>query len=692
MAIQPYQRAVGITGPGPLVNTSMPSLAPTPDFSRITDQIVDAFEPAMRRKAERAGLEAVGRATIGKDEAGNFVLPEPPPGGGTLFLRAFDRAIGDRYVAEVDASFQQQAAKIGETSRGQPDKLLEELTALRATMIGQVDPLHRGQADVIFNREITQRHYTAANQAAATATANAIAGVKALADTEIGQAIDIGVAGGTDADIEIHLEAARRHTGTLLEMGGLDANGVLAANNAAQLRLRPVFDMRNSLEGAKDLAPRLRGATSRDLETIQAASQEIPFEGKVLGMTYQQLREKLPSPQVFNSIGGQASQILNERDQAAREAAAEARAAAAEARRNRWMLQMTETINRGFSSDLSSPAKDAMDGAFVKAMGGSEKFVANMGTREGQAATLRFVQGETSGYLPRPAQDWLTAQATTGEVLVGARLFGNLREGRNRFGQGVGQLAIQKLPAQVQAIYDQALRMSESGVSAERIQRTFDAARLKKVPSENELFAAWGGDRRFKTDYATKRDIAVRAGVGMADNSRVPGDLVRRVDELTRANLALDGNDPEAALDAAIRQVKGAVVVSRSFEGGIGPSSLFNSVHPDQVGAYLRSKGFEGRLGEPDAKGNRIMLAPLTLRPGSLDEFSVYQVNSKNQVVRSGTIDFLVEMPKAIEQFRSQRETASAGVEAAALAKGRADQLRSTTIKRGTVYNPVRGG
>lgn len=674
MGLAPYQRGVGIQQAPGQVRPNLPQAAAAPDLGRVARQIQDAFAPELRLKAEIAGKEAAGQAAIGKDEAGNFVVPPAPGGGGLIYMQAFDQAIGIQYRAEVTNSFEQQANTITAELKDKPEELTARLSQMRDAMLDKIDPRFRTDVAPIMDREITQRQAYATNQAAERTERAVISGLQATINVATAKAIEIGTSGGTDADIEVEKARGREAIATLEKMARIDGAGAEAMREELELRLKPMLDYRTSLENAGTIARALKGAKDGDLTTLQLAAREIPYEGKVMGLTYQELRDRLPSAQVLNSVGSVAGQIVQEREQARREAAAEARAARAAAEQNRWMVELQGMMQRGFSTGVSGKQADLLDGSFVAAMGGNANVFTNLQTREGQAKALQIVQQVGIGYVPRPLQDWLEAQATTENVTAGMALYTNLREATNSRGQRIGEVMMRRLPPRVQAAYTVAGRLRAAGFSDDRIQRYFDAARQNKTPTMTDLRMGYGGNRMAGTDYDSKRNEQLRAELGLPKGALIPRDIIERNDELVRSFVALDARDLPTAVALAARQVKGAVQVSRAFEGGFGPSTLFASVTPAALTTYLRSKGFTGKLGDPDEKGNSIVLAPMTLRPGGLDLYNIYQKDKNGNVTRTLSVDMEVDLKSYIDKQAAARAAAARAAEVAAMARGRSIQ------------------
>jgi hypothetical protein len=104
MAITPFKQQIGIPnsasgGVPSRVSTQVQDIGPA--VQNLGRNIASSFEPELRQKAiERAKMDFAATG-LGKDENGNYTLPEAPDGAGLIRAQAFNQAAEQQFVRQT---------------------------------------------------------------------------------------------------------------------------------------------------------------------------------------------------------------------------------------------------------------------------------------------------------------------------------------------------------------------------------------------------------------------------------------------------------------------------------------------------------------------------------------------------------------------------------------------------------------
>ncbi|MCE2842015.1 MAG: hypothetical protein LW689_04350 [Novosphingobium sp.] len=127
---------------------------------------MQVMEPRLKRKAIEQGTVDAARTVIGKDENGNYVMPDAPKGGGDAYVAAFDAAKRDQYkdliVYDAQVEFNKiysDPANIGLTPEDRRN-LAENYVS---GVLGAVDPFVEAEVMEALNREVLQRDLASSN-------------------------------------------------------------------------------------------------------------------------------------------------------------------------------------------------------------------------------------------------------------------------------------------------------------------------------------------------------------------------------------------------------------------------------------------------------------------------------------------------------------------------------------------------
>ena len=113
MALEPYRQRTSVPEANsgrniPVVDARLRDVGR--DLLALNEQVLQAAEPYLRKKALDQGLADFAADGLGRDENGNFVLPEPQ-GGGLFYREAYEQAARNQFVRESQDAIE---TKIGE--------------------------------------------------------------------------------------------------------------------------------------------------------------------------------------------------------------------------------------------------------------------------------------------------------------------------------------------------------------------------------------------------------------------------------------------------------------------------------------------------------------------------------------------------------------------------------------------------
>jgi hypothetical protein len=295
--------------------------------------------------------------------------------------------------------------------------------------------------------------------------------------------------------------------------------------------------------------------------------------GPVEGLTAQMLAGQDPAnKRVWD-------QLLNEADQNDRILEAERKAEA----RNQALIQAQR--------DEAQATRDTITGAMDGGVGGNwstkergymereVEEVVNFGTLRNDPQQRQNLLGyiQQRNYVPKRAVNFLDNMVRSQDWEGALELYQGLQVATLPDGARVGDLFLSQLDSRTAALLAQADSLYRGRQTYEQISARLEGVRSGQAFTVGEAIAEF--DRRNgngKKVYNTMKDTAIRNALGANREAALPASLNRDVDNAYAANLDIYG-DANAALEQAIKQVKGSYQSSTLFASRVGPSVVARS-------------------------------------------------------------------------------------------------------------------
>jgi hypothetical protein len=295
--------------------------------------------------------------------------------------------------------------------------------------------------------------------------------------------------------------------------------------------------------------------------------------GPVEGLTAQMLAGQDPAnKRVWE-------QLLNEADQNDRILEAERKAEA----RNQALIQAQR--------DEAQATRDTITGAMAGGVGGNwstkergymegeVEEVVNFGTLRNDPQQRQNLLGyiQQRNYVPKRAVTFLDNMVRSQDWEGALELYRGLQGATLPGGARVGDLFLSQLDSRTGALLNQADSLARSGQSFEAISARLEGVRSGQAFTLEEAIAEFNRrNGNGKKVYDTMKDTAIRNALGANREAALPSSLMQDVDNAYAANLDIYG-DADAALEQAIKQVKGAYQSSTLFASRVGPSVIARS-------------------------------------------------------------------------------------------------------------------
>lgn len=166
MAIEPFRQRIGVPGGAGVTQQGVGRVADVGEaITGLAGTAMQVMEPRLKRAAIDQGQQDAARTVIGKDENGNYVMPDTPEGG-DVYAAAFDQAKREQYKLLVlnDAELEfnriySDPANIGKS----PEEMRYLAENYLQGVMGAVDPFVENDIYEGLSREIRQRDLAANN-------------------------------------------------------------------------------------------------------------------------------------------------------------------------------------------------------------------------------------------------------------------------------------------------------------------------------------------------------------------------------------------------------------------------------------------------------------------------------------------------------------------------------------------------
>lgn len=105
MAIEPYRKRTNVPssaggGAGQMVNTNVQDIGPT--ISAFGQSLTAAAEPYLKKRAIEQAQKDFGAMGLGKDENGNYTIPDTPAGAGLVYAQTFEQVSKSQFLRQTE--------------------------------------------------------------------------------------------------------------------------------------------------------------------------------------------------------------------------------------------------------------------------------------------------------------------------------------------------------------------------------------------------------------------------------------------------------------------------------------------------------------------------------------------------------------------------------------------------------------
>jgi hypothetical protein len=167
MAIEPFRQRIGIPDGAGVTSQGVGRVADlSNELSGLAGTAMQIMEPRLKRRAQEQAVQDAARTLIGKDENGNYVMPDTPAGAGDVYAATFDGAKREQYKLAVlnDAELQFNQIYSDPANIGKPPEEMRLLAEnVLSGIMGAVDPFVETEIYENLTREIRQRDLAANN-------------------------------------------------------------------------------------------------------------------------------------------------------------------------------------------------------------------------------------------------------------------------------------------------------------------------------------------------------------------------------------------------------------------------------------------------------------------------------------------------------------------------------------------------
>lgn len=686
MALEPYARRVALEDmPGFRVST--PEVAdPGNAFRGVGRSLLNAAEPILQDEAQREAIKAAGVADIAKDEAGNFIRPPAPPGGGLVYRASYDKAMNARYSSQVVKAGEDVFAVYGREHRDDPEAYKAAMVGYVEGVLKGVDPTVRAEVEIDLTREVSERYRGASQLKAARDEQATVNGWQLEYRQRMEAATKIFEVGGPDAPAraQVEFDAANVAVAELQKLGEISPQGAGAMMRAAQGDFAEGQAAFKSQQFIGTLGQVLPQMDDTELQRMTYWGIGLDDGGTVQGMDFKTFMEQAPDKTARALIGRMTGNVLADRIAAAN--------AQAQADRDAALQNTTEKVITAIKDANRNPVMGYSDEevAAVEADYNSRGLAhVQMQSAEGRVSTLKDIA--TAGFMPIGVVEYIEGQINGNEVANVAQFVQDLQLIRTK-GVWVGQRVYEQLSPETRATIEFDETMRRAGLPPSVRRANLEAARRGDLPKPDEVQAAYKPQRPGDPGYAEQRTAAIAKALGLtpaqAQAAIVPG---RDFDAMLRVNFQLYAGNPTKAMEATAKSISGGWIKNASFVGGIGPKDLVTAgfTHGELNLALLsdRSKNPTGATiqGGP---GGYARLRPISDNPAK--GFGIYEVQlftPSGRPIGSYPVDMDKAMGPAQAAAARRREAATQANIAKAQAGGPA-WVVSRDARGGVQYIP----
>jgi hypothetical protein len=296
MALQPFQRRIAVPdeaggSPTQLVN------ADTGDISRelkgVSQQILKTAEPYLREDRIEEGLKDFAADGLGKDENGNYIVPDTPDGG-TVYRAAYEQAKFAEYKIKAQNQFELQLNELARESlltNKPPSEFTSQAMNLLEGVIEGTPIEMRPEMFEAFTREVRQRDLSLGNSYIRIERDNINKTISAEVNKLRSEAQDAAWSGTEEGIVQsqINIQKAAENQRILIEYG-------LAPEGSDQILL----DQSASLVGAGAFMQTVNSQqdllNSGDFEGLANILENIaPTDGdSIIGFNHKEIFELIP--------------------------------------------------------------------------------------------------------------------------------------------------------------------------------------------------------------------------------------------------------------------------------------------------------------------------------------------------------------------------------------------------------------
>lgn len=270
-----------------------------------------------------------------------------------------------------------------------------------------------------------------------------------------------------------------------------------------------------------------------------------------------------------------------------------------------------------------------------------------------RANLLGYIQQRN--YVPKRAINFLDNMIRSADWEGALQLYRGLQGATLPGGSRVGDLFLSQLDSRTAALLSQADSLVRNGQSFEQVSARLESLRSGQGFTREEAIAEF--DRRNgdgKKVYAAMRDRAIYNALGVSREAALSPRLKTDVDNAFAANLDIYG-DANAALEQAIKQVKGGYQSWVGFANSVGPSSLLRAYPLKTKLAPFFFNETNAATGEPLIRrvpgqthelGRSVKLVPIDSQRDTIGRYRVlvYEPNNTRNLIDVFELDLGKEL------------------------------------------------
>lgn len=664
MALEPYQRKIGIAADPGRVNYAAPEVESAgPQLRGMGRSLLDAAEPVLRDKAQRQGEEDAGKAPLVRDEKGNLKRAEPLPGGGLYYRDSFRRAANHLYSARILSDAEVQFEQIRGRLSEQPQEALNEMRAHVEAVLETVPGDVRTEVETGLLREMTQRFngLTVAKverdrrrmtDELELERESLVAGVL----TDMGALIDAGDWEGAGAQWTIFQDRYQKNQDARKGIGALSDIGDAAEDEIMRTKMVPMSIEIKSIQAMREIIAQgpelIKDPLQLNLLVEWTKGDQSGGTAKVAGKTFDEYWKFVPDPRVREALGAWANKQLADLDRAA----ADARAAEKEDKDREKDEDILNGVTvLGDAAAASNPeARKAVDAAvnrFVLSKAPNITQFMLHGFDGNPTAGRQFVIDQIArhGYMPEAVEHFIVQNAGGGNADVVVDFTSNmLSNSIGLLGQRQGWAVWRQLPDRTRAIIERNRNMIDQGLDPKlraSILATIDSGKTPQKGAILEAFKDADGKPSSKL-YLERRNAWVKK-VFWREEKDLPGDIRFQIDKAMPAYASVHGNDGEAALQAAVRGIAAMWTPSPLGVKGYVPTELaglnISLNNLDRLfGNYMDGSGWKqpGGFSRPDRNGRptaRLELIDDSQLPSGVGNYRILYYDKEGNLIPGAT-------------------------------------------------------